>query len=72
MSKKRILVTGAGSGFGEGSAEGAALGLAQNGHEVIAGVQIWPQVSRCTKLGDLESMDRFVALNWETQQTNCT
>jgi ABC-type glycerol-3-phosphate transport system permease component len=25
----------------------------------------------CTKLGDLENMDRFVALNWETQQTNC-
>ena len=25
-------------------------------------------VSRCTKLGDLENMDRFVALNWETQQ----
>jgi NAD(P)-dependent dehydrogenase (short-subunit alcohol dehydrogenase family) len=40
MSKKRILITGAGSGFGQG----AAIGLAQNGHEVIAGVQIWPQV----------------------------
>jgi NAD(P)-dependent dehydrogenase (short-subunit alcohol dehydrogenase family) len=41
MSKKRILITGAGSGFGEG----ASIGLAQNGHEVIAGVQIWPQVT---------------------------
>ena len=29
-------------------------------------------VSRCTKLGDLENKDRFVALNWETEQTNCT
>jgi NAD(P)-dependent dehydrogenase (short-subunit alcohol dehydrogenase family) len=36
---KRILITGAGSGFGEGT----AIGLAEEGHEVIAGVQIWPQ-----------------------------
>ena len=41
MSKKRILITGAGSGFGEGT----AIGLAQNGHDVIAGAQIWPQVT---------------------------
>jgi NADP-dependent 3-hydroxy acid dehydrogenase YdfG len=41
MTKKRILITGAGSGFGEG----AAIGLGQNGHDVIAGVQIWPQVT---------------------------
>jgi NADP-dependent 3-hydroxy acid dehydrogenase YdfG len=41
MSKKRILITGAGSGFGEG----AAIGLAQNGHDVIAGAQIWQQVT---------------------------
>src|SRR6476660_4885411 len=41
MSEKRILITGAGSGFGEG----AAIGLAQNGHDVIAGAQIWPQVT---------------------------
>jgi NAD(P)-dependent dehydrogenase (short-subunit alcohol dehydrogenase family) len=41
MSKKRILITGAGSGFGEG----AAIGLAQKGHDVIAGVQISPQVT---------------------------
>ncbi len=30
------------------------------------------QVSRCTKLGDLENKEWFVALNLETQLTNCT
>lgn len=38
---KRILITGAGSGFGKG----AALGLAKKGHHVIACVQIEPQKS---------------------------
>lgn len=38
---KRIMVTGAGSGFGEA----AAIGMAQNGHEVIATVQVSPQVT---------------------------
>jgi len=42
---KTILITGAGSGFGEG----AAIGLARNGHSVIAGVQISPQVTRLRK-----------------------
>jgi NAD(P)-dependent dehydrogenase (short-subunit alcohol dehydrogenase family) len=41
MSRKRILITGAGSGFGEG----AAIGMAKAGHDVVAGVEIWPQVS---------------------------
>lgn len=36
---KRILISGAGSGFGKG----AALELANRGHSVIAGVQIAPQ-----------------------------
>ena len=38
---KRIMVTGAGSGFGEA----AAIGMARNGHEVIATVQVSPQVT---------------------------
>ena len=43
--RKRIVITGAGSGFGEGT----AIGLAQKGHEVIAGAHIWPQVTRMRK-----------------------
>jgi len=38
---KTILVTGAGSGFGRG----AAIGMAKNGHNVIATVQVSPQVT---------------------------
>lgn len=38
---KTILITGAGSGFGEA----AAIGMAKNGHNVIATVQISPQVT---------------------------
>jgi NAD(P)-dependent dehydrogenase (short-subunit alcohol dehydrogenase family) len=38
---KTILVTGAGSGFGEA----AAIGMAKNGHHVIATVQISPHVT---------------------------
>ena len=37
---KRILITGAGSGFGKA----AALGMAKNGHDIIAAAQISPQV----------------------------
>jgi hypothetical protein len=36
----------------------------------------WPcqkhPLSRCTKLGDLENKEWFVALDWETPLTNCT
>jgi NAD(P)-dependent dehydrogenase (short-subunit alcohol dehydrogenase family) len=38
---KTILITGAGSGFGEA----AAIGMAKNGHNVIATVQVAPQVT---------------------------
>lgn len=38
---KTILITGAGSGFGEA----AAIGMAKNGHNVIATVQVSPQVT---------------------------
>jgi len=42
VNKKHILITGAGSGFGEG----AAIGMAKNGHTVIATAQISPQVAQ--------------------------
>ncbi|HEY4108047.1 SDR family oxidoreductase [Puia sp.] len=76
MESKRILITGAGSGFGEG----AAIGLARAGHQVIAGVQISPQVTalrrkaadlglegnlRVEKLNILEHYDVKNALSWD-------
>jgi NAD(P)-dependent dehydrogenase (short-subunit alcohol dehydrogenase family) len=75
MSKKRLLIIGAGSGFGEG----AAIGLAQNGLDVIAGAQIWPQVTslrqkvksiglsniRVEKLDLLNAYDVANAMKWD-------
>ncbi len=48
---RTILITGAGSGLGEG----AAIGLAKQGHSVIAAAQSWPQVTALrTKAGALK------------------
>ena len=71
---KTILVTGAASGFGRG----VAWGLARNGHKVIAGCQIWPQVCELRnaakvddvelhviKLDVLNEIDRAKALGFE-------
>ncbi|MET3528591.1 SDR family oxidoreductase [Phenylobacterium koreense] len=41
MGKKTILITGAGSGFGKG----AAIGMARNGHDIIATVHVASQVT---------------------------
>ena len=75
-NNKTILITGAGSGFGEGT----AIGLAQAGYKVIAGVQISPQVTtlrnkaiklgieenlRVEKLDILDPYDVRVALTWD-------
>jgi short-subunit dehydrogenase len=75
MTRKRILISGAGSGFGEL----AAIGLAKAGHDVIAGAQIWPQVTqlrlkakelgvsqlRVEKLDILDSYDIQNASRWD-------
>jgi NAD(P)-dependent dehydrogenase (short-subunit alcohol dehydrogenase family) len=72
---KTILITGAGSGLGEG----AAIGLARNGHTVIATAQISPQVAalrgkadelglktlRVEKLDLLDPYDVNYALTWD-------
>jgi NAD(P)-dependent dehydrogenase (short-subunit alcohol dehydrogenase family) len=72
---RKILITGAGSGFGEG----AAIGLARQGHAVIAGVQISPQVTqlrgratteglanlRVEKLDILDPFDVARAHDWD-------
>ncbi|HWW83572.1 MAG TPA: SDR family oxidoreductase [Vicinamibacterales bacterium] len=75
MTKKKILISGGGSGF----AELAAFGLAKAGHDVIIGAQIWPQVTqlrlktealglsqlRVEKLDILDSYDIQNASKWD-------
>jgi len=72
---RKILITGAGSGLGEG----AAIGLARNGHQVIAAAQSWPQVTalrlkakelelpslQVEKLDLLDSYDAKHACGWD-------
>jgi len=54
---RKILITGAGSGLGEGT----AIGLARNGHEVIAAAQTWPQVTALrAKAGAMELLSLLV------------
>ncbi len=50
---KTVLVTGAASGFGRG----VAWGLAQRGHKVIAGCQIWPQVWELRNAAKVEDVE---------------
>ncbi len=73
--RRKILITGAGSGLGEG----AAIGMARNGHEVIATAPIWPQVTalrakaealalrslRIEKLDLLDPYDIQHAYSWD-------
>jgi NAD(P)-dependent dehydrogenase (short-subunit alcohol dehydrogenase family) len=75
MTKKKILISGGGSGFGEL----AAFGLAKAGHDVIIGAQIWPQVTqlrlkakslglsqlRVEKVDILDSYDIRNAAKWD-------
>ncbi len=71
---RKILITGAGSGLGEGT----AIGLAKNGHTVIAAAQTWPQVTalrskakelgvqlRVEKLDLLDAYEVKQACSWD-------
>ena len=53
---KTILITGAGSGLGQGT----ALGLAKNGHKVIATVENWPQVTTLKKDAEKVNVELIV------------
>ena len=50
---KTILITGAATGFGRST----AFALAHAGHRVIAGVQIWPQVSELNAAARAEGVE---------------
>ncbi len=48
-----ILITGAATGFGKAT----AFALARAGHRVVAGVQIWPQVTELNKAAEAEGVE---------------
>jgi NAD(P)-dependent dehydrogenase (short-subunit alcohol dehydrogenase family) len=52
---RTILITGAGSGLGEG----AAVGLAREGHDVIAAAHTWPQVTALRRRVETEGLSRL-------------
>lgn len=66
---KTILITGAGSGLGKGT----ALGLAKSGHNVIATVENWPQVSQlldeAAKAGVTLQVEKLDYLNKDDEDT---
>ncbi|WP_229716750.1 SDR family NAD(P)-dependent oxidoreductase, partial [Salinicoccus roseus] len=50
---KTIMITGAGSGLGKGT----ALGLAKEGHKVIAAVEIHPQITGLKEAAEKAGVD---------------
>lgn len=58
MSKKTILITGAGSGLGKG----AAIGLAKIGHKIIAGVHKWEQKTRFLEDAEKEGVEKNIEI----------
>ncbi|MFB8828407.1 SDR family NAD(P)-dependent oxidoreductase [Azotobacter sp. CWF10] len=55
MTKKTILITGAGSGFGKG----AAIGMAKNGHSIIATVHVSSQVTPLHEEAEALGLENF-------------